>query len=475
MYKTLLDGTDIAVPDNVVTPSLRNELQKAGVKLQESGKVKYSVIANPDLSFAEQVDLVSRNRLNEVLEPGTSYQYGLTDSALYVQKEPNPMMQELGYGDYALVVTQDHIRQMLGKREDSAGNVINEHNHQLTVDQVSRIPELLRSPAAVLVAKGRPESLVFVTIETDYRGRPIIIPVKANGTNLAYDGVEGPAHVVTSMYGRDDFGKFFSDAVNRGELVYYKKERIDPILTNAGYQSSGLLSGIDSDTIVGQVNPIVKNPGERKFSITQDSTGRELTKEQQEFFKDSKAVDRNGNLRVLYHGTGSDFTVFDRGRIEQNFQNTGGDLGFYFTPYRNDAKSYAKNATGYTGDGRIVEVYLNLKNPLIVEDDGWGSAVSQADNRHNDLMRWAKDGNHDGIIVKSTDEIMEDDEADAVYIAFYPEQIKNVANQMPTNSADIRYSITGENDAVSEVRRVCQKAEYQCGCTVFHHAGQHRA
>ena len=268
MYKDLLDGTDISVPDNVVTPSLRSELQKAGVKLQESGKVKYSVIANQDLSFAEQVDLVSKNRLNEVLEPGTSYQYGLTDSALYVQKEPNPMMQELGYGDYALVVTQDHIRQMLGKREDRAGNVINEHNHQLTVDQVSRIPELLRSPAAVLVAKGRPESLVFVTTETDYRGRPIIIPVKANGTNLAYDGVEGPAHVVTSMYGREDFGKFFADAVNRGELVYYKKERIDPILTNAGYQSSGLLSGIDSDTIVGQVNPIVKNPGERKYSIT---------------------------------------------------------------------------------------------------------------------------------------------------------------------------------------------------------------
>lgn len=48
MYKTLLDGTDIAVPDNVVTPSLRNELQKAGVKLQESGKVKYSITEYTD-------------------------------------------------------------------------------------------------------------------------------------------------------------------------------------------------------------------------------------------------------------------------------------------------------------------------------------------------------------------------------------------------------------------------------------------
>ena len=42
MYKKLLDGTDIAVPDNVVTPSLLRELKKAGVKIKESGRVKYS-------------------------------------------------------------------------------------------------------------------------------------------------------------------------------------------------------------------------------------------------------------------------------------------------------------------------------------------------------------------------------------------------------------------------------------------------
>ena len=39
MYKQLLDGTDIAVPDNVVPPALLTELQKAGVKIQESGRL----------------------------------------------------------------------------------------------------------------------------------------------------------------------------------------------------------------------------------------------------------------------------------------------------------------------------------------------------------------------------------------------------------------------------------------------------
>ena len=42
MYKDLLDGTDISVPDNVVTPSLLSELKKAGVKINESGRVKHS-------------------------------------------------------------------------------------------------------------------------------------------------------------------------------------------------------------------------------------------------------------------------------------------------------------------------------------------------------------------------------------------------------------------------------------------------
>lgn len=40
MYKQLLDGTDIAVPDNVVPPALLTELKKAGVAISESGRIQ---------------------------------------------------------------------------------------------------------------------------------------------------------------------------------------------------------------------------------------------------------------------------------------------------------------------------------------------------------------------------------------------------------------------------------------------------
>ena len=185
-----------------------------------------------------------------------------------------------------------------------------------------------------------------------------------------------------------------------------------------------------------------------KFSAedTTDSAGRELTAQQREYFKNSKARDEQGRLLTLYHGTGAKFTVFDRGRIEQNFQNRGGDLGFYFSPYIEDARGYAREATFSTGGEKtIMEVYLNLKNPLVIEDEGWGSAISQADIRHSDLKRWAQEGGYDGIIVKSTDEVDDDGTPDAVYIAFSPEQIKNVSNETPTDDPDIRFSAEDED------------------------------
>lgn len=66
MYKDLLEGTSISVPDNVVTPSLLNELKKAGVSIHETGRVnnsyssidvKNSAVYNEDSSWVEQLDI----------------------------------------------------------------------------------------------------------------------------------------------------------------------------------------------------------------------------------------------------------------------------------------------------------------------------------------------------------------------------------------------------------------------------------
>ena len=266
--------------------------------------------------------------------------------------------------------------------------------------------------------------------------------------------------IIRNAYLQDESGNIYEATLNiangKDRKILYEVNRVHQIdkikspgehtVTDNGqrfrYQKPGT-GGAQSET-KDNINENTANVKEH-FSISEDSDGRQLTEAQREFFKDSKAVDEKGRLLTLYHGTGAKFTVFDKGRIEQNFQNRGGDLGFYFSPYIEDAQGYAREAAFSTGGEKtIMEVYLNLKNPLVVEDDGWGSAISQADIRHGDLKRWAQEGGNDGIIVKSTDEVDDDGTPDAVYIAFSPEQIKSVTNKNPTGNPDIRYSVAEE-------------------------------
>ena len=63
-----------------------------------------------------------------------------------------------------------------------------------------------------------------------------------------------------------------------------------------------------------------------------DSEGQALTKEQAEFFKDSKIRDKNGNLLVAYHGTSrGGFTVFE----------DTDDIGYFFTDSLYTARTYS--------------------------------------------------------------------------------------------------------------------------------------
>ena len=98
-----------------------------------------------------------------------------------------------------------------------------------------------------------------------------------------------------------------------------------------------------------------------KFSLRTDSEGNKLTEQQQDFFKDSKAVDKDGRLMVLYHGTSKDFNVFDIKKVGENYSGWSQlGKGFYFTESLIDAEGFAKRHLG----SRIISAYLNLKNPF---------------------------------------------------------------------------------------------------------------
>jgi len=92
-----------------------------------------------------------------------------------------------------------------------------------------------------------------------------------------------------------------------------------------------------------------------------DSEGNELSKEQQDFFANSKVRDSEGNLLVCYHGTDAKFTVFDKSKINSSNGAFYGK-GFYFSNSKSAANQYGNN---------VYEYYLNITNPLYLDDENW--------------------------------------------------------------------------------------------------------
>lgn len=233
---------------------------------------------------------------------------------------------------------------------------------------------------------------------------------------------------------------------------------------------SDYLTSDESDTL----NPT----GRTLVKLQQDSKGHALSDQQQEYFKNSKAKDKNGNLKVLYHGTPNNFTSFNYDFIGNNGTAIG--KGFYLT----DSKDIA---SGYTGEnGNIMKVYANITKPMSLEEKNitkselkkfikeissndeyylwdYGDLNSES---YNSVLDKAVDSNYEysdndvdlihGVLNTSTlsweesfrllknvlgyDGIIKDYGEHTVYVPTLPEQIKSITNETPTNNDDIRYS-----------------------------------
>lgn len=90
-----------------------------------------------------------------------------------------------------------------------------------------------------------------------------------------------------------------------------------------------------------------------------------LTPEQEAYFKDSVIRDENGNLMPMYHGSNSNFTVFDSSKGGQS--NKTAKVGHWFTPSKEGAEKWAGQAWWGDNDPTVYETYLNIKKPMVYE------------------------------------------------------------------------------------------------------------
>ena len=207
-------------------------------------------------------------------------------------------------------------------------------------------------------------------------------------------------------------------------------------------------SGIDSGVRAERTSSMSNN------KIEYDSKGNKLSKSQQEFFKDSKVRDEKGNLLVMYHGTEANvgipeefwFTVFDIDK-SGNHGNMLGD-GFYFTSNKEHAQQYSHSK------GNIYETYLNITKPLELEHFSTGD-LAYSIRKVNPFIEadiYKRDGTIDGYKVRKylLDNGYDGIHSGDTFVAFNSNQIKNITNQNPTSSQDIRYEKKNKSDNSSE-------------------------
>lgn len=211
----------------------------------------------------------------------------------------------------------------------------------------------------------------------------------------------------------------FSDAVKffKDKNALHRKEILQQFANGeerTKYENSDLTTE-ELQEVIKQKRQEVVDEIVPRFSLS-DSDGNALTKEQQDFFKDSKVRDDAGNLMVVYHGTKDfGFTKFDTSKSDDG-------SSLFFTNDINMANSYVNDKD------KIYKTYLNIKNPYVVDAKGhkWNQirlgenqdAITGKVERYVDLsMRYDVEIDFStvseslGSLVESTEYFLQDDEA----------------------------------------------------------------
>ena len=186
----------------------------------------------------------------------------------------------------------------------------------------------------------------------------------------------------------------------------------------------------------------------------------------------SKVVDENGEPRVVYHGSHQWFTSFNDGKQRQQsgapagtiFANDNREIAVSFADYYgghadevildpNDER-HPRYSWGIYREGGIYDLFMNIRNPLVVDFEGRPWLDSSKGGDINALCSKAKESGHDGVIALNiVDAGLNDQEnvpASTDYVAFDSVQVKSATQNRGTydpKNPDITFSVIGPNAA----------------------------
>ena len=250
-------------------------------------------------------------------------------------------------------------------------------------------------------------------------------------------------HVLITVYEKSSLPEYVGMTAEKGRVLHIRNGVSHE--TVASLQLAGTESQETLKRNVAQFRKIVnafKEKNKINYSF-RDTRGRELSAQQQEYFKDSKIRDEQGRLMVMYHGT-------------PNGQHTTFRSGSYFTPEKRWADVYQSPGASSisvkkdASHPKTYEVYLDIQRPFDTRNPKERKIFMEEYYR-----QWGTDGmdlrefieemgyDYDGLILDEGavggygDEVVS---RGLSYVTFRSEQVKNVDDQTPTRDPDIRRS-----------------------------------
>ena len=191
-------------------------------------------------------------------------------------------------------------------------------------------------------------------LETDNSG---VVPTAKALTKLVkklgYDGI------ITTTNENDIIDTDWSAT----QIVVFNSNQIKNI-TNSSPTSDKDIRYMKRNTLRSKTSP---------NNITVDNQGRTLSKQQQEYFKNSKVRDDNGNLQTVYHTSKESFTIFNP--VGTEHYRFGENSVNYFTDNKVMSLSYEKETPN------LYEGYLNITNPYVIDAKGaeWNKVSKSID------------------------------------------------------------------------------------------------
>lgn len=400
---------------------------------QTDGGTKFSTKRTSQMTLAQQLKMFYDGKM-------------ASSDAFYFGETP-AVLEKSGFDALPLAMTIGDFRKSTQKKHNIPRRVLK---------------NLMSNLASPLFSFGSGDRAGIVLNDIDGDGYTLLAALE-RGTDMD----RKPVNVINSLYGLEHPAEWIKNQIDSGnEFVLYDEKRANAFLQTYGYMASV------GDGIRSTGESVTQNGAEvkTKFSLKEDNQGRKLTEAQREYFQDSKVVDGDGQLKVMYRGGNEDFTVFDRKK--SSYSNLYG-RGFYFTDSEAHAKQY----------GNAKAFYLNITTPVSTtettitrdqmrkflkavaanEDDfsfenyGYDATVSSVlksvYGKSDFAMLYDVNQTAIGDMVAAVELFNEINGTsydglilDTETVAFQSNQIKSVTNHNPTSDPDIRYSLKEYTD-----------------------------